>query len=213
MHSLGRIGYNEYTHQTIPKILKKFQDKEPSIRAMAAWVIGKFGPKCLQKQTETSPNIYQSKILQNIQKLLSDKFWKVRTSACITLACLGPTPILLSLEVLLAALKTGKINRQIVAETIIKMGNDGERILIEILKRMRVKDCGLIVPIIRSLELVGIWDDSGSIDFVLEELINGVKSRLDSVRDFRRLGRSKMEANGKIRGACLETLCKIVKNP
>ena len=219
LHSLGRIGYNEFTHKLIPQILKRFSDKQPSVRAMAAWVIGKFGPNCLLKSSpQNLNNIHQNKILTSIQGLLKDKFWKVRTSACITLACLGPTPILLTLEHLLSCLKSGKINRQIVAETVIKMGKDGERILIEILKRMRVKDCGLIVPIIRSLELVGIWNGSGSVDFVLEELINGVKSRIDrgstsGVRGSarRKMQSAKVEANGKIRGACLETLFKIVK--
>lgn len=171
---------------------------------MAVWVIGKFG---VLKEEEIDSKT-TSKILENVQNLLKDKFWKVRTAACISLACLGPTAILLTLPTLLNYLKSGHINRQIVAETVIKMGQDGEKILIEILKRMRVKDFGLVIPIIRSLELVGIWSGSGSIDFVLEELINGAKGHhYDGLEK----GKKGNLGSSKIREACLESLIKIVK--
>lgn len=206
MHSIGRIGLNLHTQKLLPKILRMFEDPSSSVRAMAVWVIGKFG--ALPETEETSP-IPSTKILESVQGLLEDKYWKVRTAACISLACLGPEAILVTLPSLLNYLKSGHINRQIVSETIIKMGQDGERILVEILKRMRVKNCGLVVPIIRSLELVGIWSGNGSIDFVLEELINGVKGyHYDGVEAKRK---KKKGGSAKIRGACLESLIKVVK--
>ena len=108
--------------------------------------------------------------LHKLVKLLKDNYWKVRTAVCITLGTLGSRYIETALDVLLECLRTGSINRTIVSETVIKMGSDGERILVEILKRMRVKDSKLICPIIASLELADITQPSA--DFVFEELLN-----------------------------------------
>lgn len=126
---------------------------------MAAWSIGKIGPTFADKFA-----------VDRLGRLLKDGFWKVRTAACITLGVLGPQFVELALDTLLDALKHGSINRVIVCETIVKMGADGERILVEILKRMRVKDAKLICPILASLELADI--SKPSIDFTLEELCN-----------------------------------------
>ena len=68
----------------------------------------------------------------------------------------------------------------IVSETIIKLGEEGEKILVEILKRMRIGDSKLICPILKALE---ISDITGSaFDFVCEELIKYLKSDLLQVR-------------------------------
>jgi len=148
---------------------------------MAAWCIGKFGEDCLN-----------DKIFKKCLLLLKDKFWKVRTSACITIGCLGIEAIEEALPQLLDILKDGTVNRIILCETIIKMGTQGERILVEVLKRMRVKDSKLICPIIHSLELSNIFEPS--IDFVIEELINSAKS-----------------PNGQIRASSYSSLLKIKK--
>jgi len=61
---------------------------------------------------------------------------------------MGKKYITLALPNLLKALKSGAVNRTICAETIVKMGREGEKILVEIVKRMRVKDSVLICPIL-----------------------------------------------------------------
>ena len=160
----------ETSRPSIKHILKLFNDPDPDVRAMAAWTIGRFGEPCL------SDTVFEACL-----KLLKDKFWKVRTSVCVTIGCLGQEAIEESLSLLLDALKSGGVNRSIVCETIIKMGTDGERILVEILKRMRIKDAKLICPIIKSLELSDIY--SPTIDFVIEELINNTKSSHSTVRN------------------------------
>lgn len=143
-------------------ICKKLEDESAIVRAMAAWSFGKIGEQFVTQKT-----------INRLVKLLRDSFWKVRTAACITLGALGPGYVEMALDSLLEALRTGSINRVIVCESVIKMGSDGERILIEILKRMRVKDAKLICPIIASLELADISKPTA--DFVFEELLNCLK--------------------------------------
>lgn len=149
-----------------------FKDKESSVRSMAVWAIGKYGPSFTFSKSKKGSNLVSvvstaskksksksksknkdsqtqlnHKIYVAVTELLKDKYWKVRTAACISLGCLGPEFITAALPELLSALRSGQINRAICSETIVKMGRDGERILVEILKRMRVKDSVLICPI------------------------------------------------------------------
>lgn len=138
---------------------KRLDDGNSVVRSMAAWSFGKIGAEFITQKT-----------MDKLVKLLKDSFWKVRTAACITLGSLGPGFVEMALDLLLDALRTGSINRVIVCESVIKMGPDGERILIEILKRMRVKDAKLICPILSSLELADI--NKPSADFAFEELLN-----------------------------------------
>lgn len=146
---------------------------------MAAWSIGKIGPSFADKF-----------VVDRLVRMLKDNFWKVKTAACITIGVLGPQYVELALDTLLDALKHGTINRVIVCETIIKMGTDGERILVEILKRMRVKDAKLICPILASLELADI--SKPLIDFTFEELFNCIS-----------------KGTAQIKRAALETLLKL----
>ena len=141
------------------QLIRAMDDPNSMVRSMATWAVGKIGP-----------DIVDNVIVDKITRLLRDSFWKVRTAACITLGSLGPEFVEQALDPLLEALRSGSINRVIVSETVVKMGATGERILVEILKRMRVKDAKLICPILASLELADIGKPSA--DFVFEELIN-----------------------------------------
>ena len=133
---------------------------------MAVWCIGKAGN--VQKN-----NSHLCINIDKIIEMMNDSYWKVKTSACVTIGLLGEYFIVRSMPNLIEYLKNGSINRVIVCETIIKVGEEGERMLIEILKRARINDSKLILPIIQSLELANI--EAPSIDFVIEELLKFAK--------------------------------------
>lgn len=160
LNALGAIGL-PWIEGLQTHLVRALEDPNSVVRAMAAWSIGKLGP-----------DFASAAIVAKMNKLLRDSFWKVRTAACITLGALGPECVESALDILLEALRTGAINRVIVSETIVKMGVSGERILVEILKRMRVKDAKLICPILASLELADVTQPTS--DFVYEELLNSV---------------------------------------
>lgn len=178
LHSLGNLGL-EKSYRYLSKITNLLSDPKPNVRAMAIWAVGKFGPDCKNK-----------KIIKKCIESLEDKFWKVRTAACITIGNLGSEVIESCFPHLLESLRLGLVNRVILCETILKMGRDGERVLLEILKRMRVKDAKLICPIISSLEFADFKNPG--FDFVLEELIKQAEY-----------------PSSQIRKASLETLLRI----
>lgn len=180
LNALGTIGL-PWVESAQGEIIRGLEDTSSIVRAMAAWAIGKIGP-----------DIANRAAIDRLLRLLKDSFWKVRTAACITIGALGPGFVEIALDILLDALKNGTINRVIVCETVIKMGPDGERILVEILKRMRVKDAKLICPILASLELVDI--SKPSVDFVFEELFNCVS-----------------KGTNQVKKASLETLLRLVQ--
>jgi len=65
--------------------------------------------------------------------MLKDGYWKVRTSACIALATAGQQVAERAISVLSKMMKDGSINRDNVAETIVRLGPSGEQLLIEML--------------------------------------------------------------------------------
>lgn len=181
-NSLGVIGL-PYIEPALKDIEKLLNDPDSGVRAMAVWCIGK---ACYI-------NVSMVKIIE----LLSDSYWKVKTSACVTIGQLGQNAILEALPTLIEHLKSGSINRVIICETIIKLGDEGERMQIEVLKRARVNDAKLILPIIQALELADV--ESGTIDFVIEELMKFAKA------DFIPIKKSALEALLKIQERVTES--------
>jgi hypothetical protein len=179
INSIGNIGL-PWIEESLFILEKGLDDQAAVVRAMAAWAIGKVG----------SPNFHIKTTGAKLVRLLKDNYWKVRTAACITLGNLGGDWIRLGLDELLASLRVGSINRVIICETLVKLGVDGEKILLDILKRMRVRDAKLIIPILASLELSDITKPSA--DFVYEEILVCID-----------------QSNPQIKKQALETLFKL----
>lgn len=90
---------------------------------MAAWAIGKFSNYC------------DTKIIKVLITLLKDNYWKVRTAACVSLGCIPTNECLhSSLPLLIKILNDGSINRLTVCETIMRFGQKGEEILLNLLR-------------------------------------------------------------------------------
>lgn len=155
VNALGVIGPPEAS-DAVDVLVKSLYDSESQIRATAAWALGKLG------------DISGNKATKRLIELLKDNFWKVRTSACIALGYMGenvePSPY----QILVKILKDGSINRVVVCETLVRLGVQGEQILLDILKQVPNSNYALKSAIIQSLELADV--DRPTIDFVIEEL-------------------------------------------
>jgi len=155
VNALGVIGPPEAA-DAVDVLVKALYDSDSQIRATAAWALGKLG------------DIAASRASKRLIELLKDNFWKVRTSACIALGYMGenvePSPY----QVLVKILKDGSINRVVVCETLVRLGVQGEQILLDILKQVPNSNYSLKSAIIQSLELADV--DRPTIDFVIEEL-------------------------------------------
>lgn len=155
INSLGLIGLPEAA-EALETLVKALFDRESQIRAVAAWAIGKLGDVAAHKASK------------RLVELLKDSFWKVRTSACIALGCMGDVAGPSLYSILVKCLKDGSINKVVVCETLVRLGQRGEQILLDILKKVPNINYSLKAAIIQSLELADA--DSPSIDFVIEEL-------------------------------------------
>jgi hypothetical protein len=77
-------------------------------------------------------------------------------------------------------LKDGSINRGTVAETIVRLGPDGERLLISYLNQMPYTNIKLRVGIIQALAQANVHHTS--IDFVVESLFRTTQDQMSAVR-------------------------------
>lgn len=57
---------------------------------------------------------------------MKDNYWKVRTSACIAVGEVGSAYSDQAFSILCRYLKDGAVNKQIVCETFVKLGVNGE---------------------------------------------------------------------------------------
>ncbi len=80
-----------------------------------------------------------------------DGYWKVRTSACIALATAGQSVSDRAIAALSKLMKDGSINRDNVAETIVRLGPQGEQLLIEMLSNQPVTNFKLRKGIVHAL--------------------------------------------------------------
>ncbi len=94
--------------------------KEPdsNVKSLAIWAIGRLGPDACLRAKKT------------LVRALIDPYWKVRTTACMSVASMGPAIADDALPNLTKILKEGIVNRQTVSESIIALGIKGEQALL-----------------------------------------------------------------------------------
>ncbi|OMJ85924.1 hypothetical protein SteCoe_12627 [Stentor coeruleus] len=165
-YSLGFIGLPEAA-ETINALIRALKDKMPQIRNMAAWAIGRLGTEAAKATTD-------------LLILLKDEFWKVRSAACISLASAGPYAANIAIPVLLKVLKEGSINRATVAETIVRLGVQGEKIVIDMLNKEPLSNIILRTSIIKGLGQANVGNNN--IDYVIETLYKLSVDRTPQIR-------------------------------
>jgi HEAT repeat protein len=125
------------------------------VRTTAAWAVGRIG----QAAWKAGPILIE---------MLRDTYWKVRTAACIALATAGQQVADRAISALSRLMKDGSINRDNVAETIVRLGPQGEQLLIEMLGNQPVSNFKLRKGIVHALSQANI--EHNNIDFVIETL-------------------------------------------
>jgi HEAT repeat protein len=61
----------------LDNLIAGIKDTDANVRAMKAWAIGRLGPSA------------GCKAIKPLLELLKDNYWKVKTSACIAIGCIG----------------------------------------------------------------------------------------------------------------------------
>ena len=104
---------------------------------------------------------------------LQDNYWKVRAAGCTAVSCFGLQMAAQGLPLLMKLLKEGQQSKQMVAETIIALGPQGEQQLIALIKQSEphnrlLNNSKAKENIIRAFALADIQNPN--IDFVIEML-------------------------------------------
>ncbi len=131
---------------------------------MAAWCAGEIGPAAAHKAG------------RKVILLLKDSYWKVRTAACLALGFLGPNISEEVYPVLTKVLRDGSVNKLTVCQTLVRLGINGEQILLDILKNVPRSNYKLKVSIIKSLKLANV--DKPTVDFIIEELFRNASDHM-----------------------------------
>ena len=165
-YSLGFIGLPEAA-ETINFLIRVLKDKSPQIRTMAAWAIGRLGTEACKATSE-------------LLQLLKDEFWKVRSAACISLASAGSSAANMAIPVLAKILKDGSINRATVAETIVRLGPQGEKLVIDIMNKEPLSNLILRSAVIKALGHSNV--NNNNIDYVIEMLYKVSNDKIPQIR-------------------------------
>lgn len=155
VNAIGLIGLPEAS-DAVEGLIKALYDQEAQVRATAAWAIGKLGSHSTQRAHK------------RLLELLKDQFWKVRTASCVALGYVGNPKDPQLYQSLVRILRDGTINKLTVCDTLVRLGSEGEQILLDILKNTPNSNYVLKAAIIQSLELADV--EKPTIDFVIEEL-------------------------------------------
>ena len=165
-YALGFIGLPEAA-DAIDALTKLLRDSSAQVRTMAAWAIGRLGSVAYK----AGPALIY---------LLKDSYWKVRTAACISLASAGHNIASSAIPILFKILKDGSINRNTVAETIVRLGPAGEKLLIDMLNKEPNGNATLRGGAVKALAYANVY--SNNIDFVVEALFQLANDNISAIR-------------------------------
>ena len=152
--SLGRLAKNELD-LTIKEITKVINiEKNISVLSSMLWALGK----------NLTPSYVE--IIPILIKYIQSDIWKIKRCALFALAKFGSIASQ-ALPILIKLLLESPINKTIIAEVIISLGNEGENKLIEIIKKEE-KNIKLISCIIKSFSYINL--NSNNIDIIIQYL-------------------------------------------
>ena len=153
--SLGRLSKIEidFSIKEISKVINI--EKNISVLSSMLWALGK----------NLTPSYIE--LIPILIKFIQSDIWKIKRSALYALSKFGSIASEQALPVLIKLLLESPINKAIIAEVIISLGNEGENKLIEIIKKEE-KNIKLISCIIKSFSYINL--NSKNIDIVIQYL-------------------------------------------
>ena len=165
--SLGVIGLPE-SSIAIDYLIPHLKDKNVEVRSKIIWDIGRIAPAL------------DNSVIGEVAICIQSNMWKVKKATLYTLAQFGNRCNKNILPYLINLLKESPINKQLIAETIVRMGIEGENNLLLMMNSEPDSNYKLKSAVIRGYSYVDIT--SPNIDFILESIFKLSNNEFASVR-------------------------------
>ena len=165
--SLGIIGLPEASI-AIDGLVAHLKDKNVEVRSKIIWDIGRIAPAV------------DNSAIGEVALCIQSNMWKVKKATLYTLAQFGNRCNKNIIPYLINLLKESPINKQLIAETIVKMGIEGENNLLLMMNNEPDSNYKLKSAVIRGYSFADIT--SPNIDFILESIFKLGNNEFPSVR-------------------------------
>ena len=165
--SLGIIGLPE-SSIAIDDLIPHLKDKNIEVRSKIIWDIGRIAPAV------------DNSVIGEVALCIQSNMWKVKKATLYALTQFGNRCNKNILPYLINLLKESPINKQLIAETIVRMGIEGENNLLLMMNSEPDSNYKLKSAVIRGYSYADIT--SPNIDFILESIFKLGNNEFSSVR-------------------------------
>ena len=165
--SLGVIGLPE-SSIAIDDLIPHLNDKNVEVRSKIIWDIGRIAPAV------------DNSVIGGVALCIQSNMWKVKKATLYALTQFGNRCNKNILPYLINLLKESPINKQLIAETIVRMGIEGENNLLLMMNSEPDSNYKLKSAVIRGYSYADIT--SPNIDFILESIFKLGNNEFASVR-------------------------------
>ena len=165
--SLGVIGLPEASI-AIDDLIENINDDDVNVKSKIIWDIGRIAPAV------------ENSAINEVAFCLQNNMWKVKKATLYALSQFGNRCNKNIIPYLINLLKESAINKQLIAETIVKLGIEGENALLLMMNSEPDNNYKLKSAVIRAYSLADIT--SPNIDFILESIFKQSNNEFPSVR-------------------------------
>ena len=165
--SLGIIGLPEASI-AIDNLIENLNDEDINVKSKIIWDIGRIAPAV------------ENSAINEVAFFIQNNMWKVKKATLYALSQFGNRCNKNIIPYLINLLKESPINKQLIAETIVKMGIEGENALLLMMNSEPDNNYKLKTAVIRGYSYADIT--SPNIDFILESIFKQCNNEFSAVR-------------------------------
>ena len=165
--SLGVIGLPE-SSIAIDDLINNINDEDINVKSKIIWDIGRIA------------QAVDNSAINEVAMLIQNNMWKVKKATLYALSQFGNRCNKNIIPYLINLLKESAINKQLIAETIVKLGIEGENALLLMMNNEPDNNYKLKSAVIRAYSLADIT--SPNIDFILESIFKQSNNEFPIVR-------------------------------
>ena len=165
--SLGIIGLPEASI-AIDNLIENLNDEDINVKSKIIWDIGRIAPAV------------ENSAINEVALCIQNNMWKVKKATLYALSQFGNRCNKNIIPYLINLLKESAINKQLIAETIVKLGIEGENALLLMMNSEPDNNYKLKSAVIRGYSFADIT--SPNIDFILESIFKQCNNEFPAVR-------------------------------